>query len=914
MEPLDRLPGVSNYFLGSGENWKTNVIGYGRIRSVDVYPGIDLIFHGEGGRLEYDFTVAPQADPGSIRLEFSGQCRLYLDAGGDLIISTGAGDIRWKRPEIYQNVNGRRRPVGGRFIVSRNRVRFEVAVYDRGRELVIDPALAYSTYLGGSSNEGARGVAVDGSGNVYIVGNTATTNLPSSPGVVQPNFGGETATYDQGDAFVAKFSASGALVYLTYLGGSGDDTANAIAVDAAGNAYITGGTTSTNFPTAGMPYQSHNAGAGPAGAAILVFGDAFVAKLNPSGTQLIYSTYLGGPEDDFGTAIAIDSAGDAYVAGGTRSANFPTTIGAYRTNLSGVGGQLIKSCCNLPLFDPGDAFVTKLDPAGSKLIFSTFVGGELDDVAFAIALDSSNNVYIGGFTLSVNFPTTTGAFQRNFGGGEQANEFFTFGDGFVTKLNSTGTALLYSTYFGGAGDDCVTAIAVDAAGNAYFTGSTSTENWATSPGAFQPTYGGYTEAEFAVADPYVEQLIGDAYVAKLNPTGTALVYMSYLGGSTNDGGTGIAVDSAGNAYVTGFADSLNFPVTANALQPKMAGDGGQIGGSYYRYGDAFITVVNPTGTELLYSSYFGGSYDEGALGLALDSSGTVHITGITISPNFPTTSNAAQKNYGGAMPFAGWVKGDAFLASFSGLTNLPPAITKVANAEGESPTIAPNTWVEVKGSNLAPAGVSSPACAPGYCWQSADFVNNQLPTTLQGVSVTLNGENAFVYYISPGQINILTPPDLKPGPVTVQVTNNGVVSGSFSVQAQTYSESFFVLNGGPYIVATHLNGSLVGPTTLYPGFSTPAAPGETIVIYANGFGATTVPVVSGAETQSGSLPSFPAIQIGTGTANVGFAGLISPGLYQFNVTVPASAQAGDNAIQATYSGQTTQAGTKITIQ
>jgi uncharacterized protein (TIGR03437 family) len=918
LEALNRLSGAANYFLGSEKNWKTDVTGYGRIRSIGVYPGIDLVFHGESGRLEYDFIVAPHSDPGAIRLEFSGQRGLRVDANGDLLISTassaGNDEIRWKRPEIYQELDGRRTPVAGHFVVSRKRVRFEVAVYDRNRELVIDPTLSYSTYLGGSSNEGARSVAVDGSGNVYIVGNTATTNLPTTSGVVQPNFGGETATYDQGDAFVAKFSASGALVYLTYLGGSGDDTANAIAVDAAGNAYITGGTTSTNFPTAGTPYQSHNAGAGPAGAAILVFGDAFVAKLNPSGTQLIYSTYLGGPEDDFGTAIAIDSAGDAYVAGGTRSANFPTTTGAYRTILSGVGGQLIKSCCNLPLFDPGDAFVTKLDPTGSKLIFSTFVGGELDDVAFAIALDSSNNVYIGGFTLSVNFPTTTGAFQRNFGGSEQANEFFTFGDGFVTKLNSTGTALLYSTYFGGAGDDSVTAIAVDAAGNAYFTGSTSTENWATSPGAFQPTYGGYTEAEFAVADPYVEQLIGDAYVAKLNPTGTALVYMSYLGGSTNDGGTGIAVDSAGNAYVTGFADSMNFPVTANALQPKMAGDGGQIGGSYYRYGDAFITVVNPTGTELLYSSYFGASYDEGALGLALDNSGTVYITGITISPNFPTTSNAAQKNYGGAMPFAGWAKGDAFLASFSGLTNLPPAITKVANAEGESPTIAPNTWVEVKGSNLAPAGVSSPACAPGYCWQSSDFVNNQLPTTLQGVSVTLNGENAFVYYISPGQINILTPPDLKPGPVTVQVTNNTLVSGSFSVQAQTYSESFFVFNGGPYIVATHLNNTLVGPTTLYPGLSTPAAPGETIVIYANGFGATTVPVVSGAETQSGKLPSLPTIQIGTGTANVGFAGLISPGLYQFNVTVPSSAQPGDNTIQATYMGQTTLAGTKITIQ
>jgi uncharacterized protein (TIGR03437 family) len=269
-------------------------------------------------------------------------------------------------------------------------------------------------------------------------------------------------------------------------------------------------------------------------------------------------------------------------------------------------------------------------------------------------------------------------------------------------------------------------------------------------------------------------------------------------------------------------------------------------------------------------------------------------------------------------------RGDAFYAEFSSLAPVSPAISLVANAEGESPTIAPNTWVEVKGSNLAPAGVSSTACAPGYCWQSSDFVNNQLPTKLQGVSVTLNGENAFVYYISPGQINILTPPDLAAGPVTVQVNNNGVASATFTAQAQTLSESFFVINGGPYVVAAHLNTSfctapiagvcLVGPATLYPGYSTPAQPNETIVIYANGFGSTTTPVVSGAETQSGNLPSFPTIQIGTGTANVGFAGLISPGLYQFNVTVPASAQPGDNTIQATYMGQTTLAGTKITIQ
>jgi uncharacterized protein (TIGR03437 family) len=893
MEALDRLPGTANYFLGREKSWKTDVTGYGRIRSENVYPGIDLIFHGEGGRLEYDFNVAPLADPGLIRLEFTGQ-RLRVDPEGDLIISTGADETRWKRPEIYQDVNGRRVPVDGRFVVSRGRVRFETARYDRSKELVIDPTLSYSTYLGGSGNEGARGIALDGSGNIYIAGNTTSSNL-STISAYQPNFGGETASYLGGDAFVAKFNSSGALVYLTYLGGSADDAASALAVDAAGNAYITGQTTSTNFPVVN-PYQSTFGGSGTG--SIIRTGDAFVAKLSPTGNHLIYSTYLGGGQDDAGTAIAIDSTGNAYVTGATQSVNFPVTSGVYQGHIAGVGGEPIKPCCGLPSWDPGDAFIAKLDPTGSTLIFSTFLGGTSDDLAFTIALDSSNNIYVGGCTLSSDFPTTPGALQRVWGGIDGQNEFLNTGDGFVTKLNPTGTALIYSTLFGGPGDDCVSAIAVDSSSNVYMTGSTSSANLPATAGAFQPSYKGYFALPFNI-----EHLYGDAFVAKLNPSGSALVYMSYLGGSANDGGTALAIDGAGNAYVTGFSDSEDFPL-ASALQSKMAGDGGQA--ALLLYGDAFLSVVNPTGTALLYSSYFGGSLDDVGFGLALDTNGNVYIAGETVSSNLPTTSNAAQKAFGGeGTGNVGFVKGDAFLATFSGLVSAAPAIVKVANAEGESLTIAPNTWVEIKGSGLAP---------DTRTWQPSDFVNSQLPTMLDGVTVTMNGENAFVYYISGVQVNVLTPPDLKAGPVSVVVSNKGSASTAFSAQAQATSESFFIFNGGPYVVATHLNGSLIGPATLYPGLSTPAQSGETIIIYANGFGATTAPVVSGAETQSGSLPSLPAVQIGGKTATVTFAGLITPGLYQFNVVVPSSLPSGDNAIQASYTGQTTQAGTLLTIQ
>jgi uncharacterized protein (TIGR03437 family) len=235
-----------------------------------------------------------------------------------------------------------------------------------------------------------------------------------------------------------------------------------------------------------------------------------------------------------------------------------------------------------------------------------------------------------------------------------------------------------------------------------------------------------------------------------------------------------------------------------------------------------------------------------------------------------------------------------------------PAITLVQNAEGGAAAIAPNTWVTLKGSNLAPAGDSR-------IWQASDFVNNQLPTQLDGVSVTLNNEKAFVYYISPTQINILTPPDLATGTVQVQAVTNAGTSASFTAQAQAESPSFFIFGGGPYVAATHGNGSLLGPTSLYPGQSTPANPGETIVLYANGFGPTQTPVVSGSETQSGSLNPLPVITIGKNPATVQFAGLISPGLYQFNVVVPASTPAGDNALTATYAGLTTQSGVLVTV-
>ena len=605
-------------------------------------------------------------------------------------------------------------------------------------------------------------------------------------------------------------------------------------------------------------------------------------------------------------AIAIDKNGNAYITGATASQNFPLSDTPAQTRLIGAGGEPIKPCCNGPFWDPGDAFLTELDPTGAQLVYSTYLGGSQDDTGMAIAVDSSNNVYVAGCTISTDFTTTTGAFQRRFGGVEGQNNFFNFGDGFVVKFNASGQRV-YSTFVGGTGDECISGIAVDANGDVFMTGFTTSSNMATQ-GAYQSTYGGYK-----ILPLNMEQLYGDAFVAELNPAGSALVYFTYLGGNANDAGTAITIDQSGDAVVTGWTDSPSFPLSSAPYQSKLGGDGGQ-GNARDLFGDAFVALVSPGGTSLLYSTYYGGNADDGALGIALDPNGKVYLAGNTLSTNFPTSAGAMQTQYAGAKrdtPGFGTVRagaylGDVFYTVFSGFPTAPPVITSVSNAFSDPlTTIAPNTWVAIKGTALS--NTTRP-------WGDADFVPGVLPTALNGVSVTIGGKKAYVYYISATQLNVLTPPDLPSGTIQVQVSNNGINSQSFTAQAQTYSISFFVFNGGPYVIATHLNGSLVGPTSLYPGLTTPAAPGETIILYANGYGPVNPPVAAGAITQSGTLPSSPPLQIGGAVANVTFSGVISPGLYQFNVVVPANAKSGDDTIQSEFGGLITPSGTLITVQ
>jgi len=498
---------------------------------------------------------------------------------------------------VYQREGGVRRSVEGGYIVKSNgRVAFQIAQYDHDRPLLIDPVLSYSTYLGGGGQDGASGIAIDGTGNVYIAGHTNSCDFPLAN---KWNCSGN------GGAFVAKLDTSGStLLFSTYLYGGtiGGTKSPAIAVDSFGNVYLTGG---ASFPDYFPRFNGLPASYGDC------LYDAFVAKLNSTGS-LLYSTCLGGAtgSQTFASAIAVDTAGNAYIAGQTESPDFPTTVNAAQRNYgSGVWG---------------DAFVAKLSADGSALLYSTFLGGSGNDAANGIAVDLSGNAYVVGDTVSSDFPVAN-AFQPKKVSSSTQNTAF------VSKLNASGSALLYSTFLGGTSSDWAEGVAVDSAGNAYVTGHTQSKDFP-QVNALQPTNAGQE----------------DIFVAKLDPAGAHLLYSTYLGGSGVDRGLAIALDATRAAYITGSTGSRNFPLS----NPFRRSYGGNSTDNGYLAGDAFVTKLNPSGSALMYSSYLGGGSDDGGIGIAVSPSGIAYVTGTTYS-GFPT-QNALQSQYGGGYSDA-WV-------------------------------------------------------------------------------------------------------------------------------------------------------------------------------------------------------------------------------------------------------------------
>ena len=574
---LDALPGITNYFIGNDpERWHTDIVSFAKVRYSQVYPGIDLVYYGSDGDIEYDFVVQPGSDPAAIRLNFEGAKSLAVNPSGELVLSVSAGELRQKAPVIYQEGPEGATLVAGGYSIQGDQVRFEVGQYDRSRPLVIDPVLVYSTFLGGSGLDQATSIFVGPTGDAYVSGMTSSTNFPVQGAPTSTNGGGQ-------DLFVTKMSLAGnSLTYSTYIGGVGTEVANDIAVSGAGTVYITGSTTSINYPVVTPTIAAQVGGT-----------DAFLTKLTSAGNAIVYSTYWGSTGFEEGTAVTVDPADNAYIAGNTSAPNFPTQT-PFQAALA--GGT--------------DGFMTKFSVAGNSIVYSTYLGGANDDRVFDMAVADDAAVFVVGSSTSPNFPTTPASVQPALAGGR---------DGFLTHFSLAGNALLYSTFLGGSGDEEVFGMIIDAPMNAYLTGRTTSTN-------------------FPILTP-VQLLNGgganDAFVTKINPPGVAIVYSTYLGGAGDDQGQGIAIDATRNAFVTGSTTSPNFP-RRDSIQVGLSGPS-----------DAFVSKLNLAGTALVYSTYLGGSSADAGFGIGVDLVGSAYVAGFTESSDFATL-NPFQAALGGA--------------------------------------------------------------------------------------------------------------------------------------------------------------------------------------------------------------------------------------------------------------------------
>jgi hypothetical protein len=696
VEGSKRLPGQANFLTGPAGDWRLNVPLYDGVIYRELYSGIDMVYGSHGRSLKSEFIVAPGADPAQIRMRYMGAGHVRVEENGSLVIPVAGRELREEAPSIYQDRGGQRVAVDGRFVVTGDsNVGFIINGYDPDLALIIDPVLSYSTLLGGASSDAATALAVDAAGAAYVAGFTASYDFPTANPAQNFDAGGN-------DAFVAKLNASGnGLIYCTYLGGRADDRAYGIAVDASGSVYLTGSTTSSNFPVRGA-IQTKLAGA----------KNAFVAKLNPAGNTLVFSTYLGGSGSDLGNGIAVDGSGNVYVAGDTSSPNFPAS-GFQNTNR---GSQ--------------DAFVSKLSGDGSHLLYSSYLGGAGDDHAAALAVDAGGSAYVTGSTYSSNFPVAA-AWQGSLGGGQ---------DAFVARLGVTGSTLVFSTFVGGSGGalglpEAGQGIALDGQGNAYIAGVTSSAN-------------------FPLLNPLQSSLRGatDAFVVKLNASGVPS-YSTYLGGTGADAANAIAVDAGGSAYIVGQTFSSDLAVV-NAYQATYGGD----------Y-DAFVAKVS-TGDALLSLSYLGGGGSDTATAVALDASANIYIAGWTLSANFPVlngyqSSNAG--NYGafvakmlagatGALPVAvgvtpnsGSGTSQTFSFQFSdaaGANNLTTvsvlwnSSTAVVNACSITYTRAANTLALLTDAGAAPSGTITPG--------SGSQQNSQCVLNGAGSSVSTSGNGLML--------------------------------------------------------------------------------------------------------------------------------------------------------------------------
>jgi RHS repeat-associated protein len=753
---MDKLSGTANYFIGGDSSkWQTGVPLFAKVQSSDVFPGVDLVYYGNEKRLEYDFVVKPGADPNAISLGFDGIQGTSLDKSGNLSMTTDIGGMNLNKPVVYQMIGGQRKEVAGKYALrGANAVGFEVTDYDKTQPLIIDPVLVYSTYLGGSGGvDGAYGIAVDSSGDAYVVGITDSTDFPIVGTSLAPAPNGNEV------AFVSKFNSTGtALIYSTYLGGNGGDWGSGIALDANGSAYVVGQTGSSNFPVTSNAYQT-SLGSGAS-------QNAFVSKLSADGQSLLYSTYLGGGGYDQGIGIALDANQNAYVTGYTTSGSpnpFPTTANAFQSTLHSTYGN---------------GFISRIDTTksgSSSLVYSTFLGGSGNwDQTNGIAVDANQNVYVGGMTSSSDFPLTASAYQT-------AVDTYN-GTGFLTQIDTTksGSAgLIYSTAI--EGEVYAAGVALDSYGKVYATAG---------------------------------------YIAKFDTTksgAASLLYFTRVGGSSDAFTYSVAVDPNGDSYVSGWTWSRDLPVTSDAIQSTL-GSSGQ---------DAFVTALSANGSTVLFGTYLGGNggSDDFASGIAVDANYNMYVSGFTQSSNFQTTSGAFQTSLNGAM--------DGFVLKFSPLK--VPIVTSLSPAtgiEGAAITISGENFGSSQGSSTVT--FANGVTAQVTSW-TATSVSVTVPSgaTTGNVIVTVSGNpsNGATFSIVP---NIVSLSPLLGGagtPVTITGTGFGAIQGASTV----------TFNGTAAVPTSWSDTSIAVPVP------TGATPGNVVVsvssIASNGvyFGAGLIP-------------------------------------------------------------------------
>jgi uncharacterized protein (TIGR03437 family) len=743
IEATDQLPGLANYFIGSDRSrWRTHVPTYSRIVYRGVYPGIDQIYYGSRGELEYDFIVAPEARPDTIQLEFRGASRVQIEDSGDLVVTTAAGVFRHRKPVVYQVIGGDLRAVSGSYLrKGRNRVGFHVGSYDRSHPLVIDPVMQFSMFVGGAAFEQLYGATLDTAGNIYLTGVTTSPNFSLNA----PHATGNTLGW--ANAFVVKLNpTASSVLYTTYFGGRYNEAGYSVAVDAAGNAYVAGTTNSDDLPVTPGAYQSKFLG-GFLPNDIGVVGDGFVAKIDPSGDTLLYLTYLGGPNAEVVYDMAIDSAGNAYVVGSTKSVTFPITPDAAMR----YGGDV-------------DGFLAKLNSTGTALLYSTFIGGSGTDGVNRIVLDSAENIYLTGI-CSLIFPTTSGAYQKVNAGS---------GDAFVMKLNTAGK-VVFSTLLGAQAIDNGEAIAVDAQGNVYVAGATSSVTFPVQAGA----------APAVVPGP------ASLFVSKFDPTGATLLYTKILGGQKKMYNPAIAVAADGSLFLAAATDSSDIATTPDALQTKLKGAENLV-----------VAKLNPAGTAFSFLSYLGGQGMEFPGRIMLDPAGNLIIAGTTSSGDFPVKGPLGQIYNGGT--------GDAFVTK---LVFAPPLLAlgsqtvSFAYTAGDAAPAPQSVTIRT---DTVPAAVA--VQSSGESWLSVDPVSGTTPAT---VKISVN------------------PASLAPGSY----------SGSISITSRDAGNSpqkiavTLVISSAPPPAAPIVSVSSV--TNAASGIQGSVAPGEIITITGAGMGPNT---------------------------------------------------------------------------